>query len=67
MADAVDAHEGAQALPTSKASGPPSMPAVSIDETPTEPATSPRTTVPFYVEEGPQDEPGKVCHQVAGQ
>ena len=44
------------------------MPAVSIDETPTEPATSPRTRpVPFYVEElrlptreiGPQDEPEK--------
>ena len=42
MADAVDAHEAAQAPPTSKAAGPPSMPAVSNDETPTEPATSPR-------------------------
>ena len=42
MADAVDAHEAAQAPPTCKAAGPPSMPAVSIDETPTEPATSPR-------------------------
>ena len=69
MADAVDAHEAAQAPPTSKAAGPPSMPAVSIDETPMEPATSPRTrTVPFYVEElrlptreiGPQDEPEKL-------
>ena len=42
MADAVDAHEAAQAPPRSKASGPPSMPAVSIDDTPTEPATTPR-------------------------
>ena len=68
MADAVDAHEAAQAPPTSKASCPPSMPAVSIDDTPTEPATSPRTReVPFprYVEElrlptremGPHEEP----------
>ena len=43
MADAVDAHEAMQAPPTSKAAGPPSMPAVSIEETPTEPAISPRT------------------------
>ena len=42
MADAVDAHEVAQAPTTSKASSPPSLPAVSIDDTPTEPATSPR-------------------------
>ena len=35
MADAVDAHEAAQAPPASKASGPPSMPAVSIEDTPT--------------------------------
>ena len=41
MADAVDAHETAQAPPMSK--GPPSMPAVSIHDTPTEPATSPRS------------------------
>ena len=47
MADAIDAHEAAQAPPRSKASGPPSMPAVSIDATPTEPATTPR------VSEGP--------------
>ena len=40
MADAVDAHEAALAPPTSKATGPPSMAAVSIDETPTEPAIS---------------------------
>ena len=68
MADAVDAHEAAQAPPTSKAAGPPSMPAVSIDETPTEPATSPRLRpCPFYLEElrlptreiGPRDEPEK--------
>ena len=44
MADAVDAHEAAQAPPRSKASGPPSMPAVSIDDTPTEPATTPRVS-----------------------
>ena len=43
MADAVDAHVSAQAPPTSKAAGPPSMQTVSIDDTPTEPsATSPR-------------------------
>ena len=42
MADAIDAHETQQAPPTSKASGPPSMRTVSIDDTPTEPATSPR-------------------------
>ena len=42
MADAVDAHVPAQAPPTSKAAGPPSMQTVSIDDTPTEPATSPR-------------------------
>ena len=42
MADAVDVHEAAQAPPTSKAAGPPSIQTVSIDETPTEPATSPR-------------------------
>ena len=54
MADAVDAHEAAQAPPTSKAASPPSMPAVSIDETPTEPATSPRLRpCPFYLEELP--------------
>ena len=68
MADAVHAHEAAQAPPMSKASGPPSMPAVSIHDTPTEPATSPRmmeVPVPRYVEElrlptrqiGPQEEP----------
>ena len=52
MANAVDAHEAAQAPPTSKAAGPPSMPAVSIEETPTEPATSPRMRpVPLYLEE----------------
>ena len=44
MADAVDAHEAAPAPPMSKASAPPSMPQVSIDDTPTEPATSPRMT-----------------------
>ena len=42
MADAVDAHEAAPAPPMSKASVPSSMPPVSIDDTPTEPATSPR-------------------------
>ena len=64
MADAVDAHEAAQAPPTSKATGPPSMPAVSIDETPTEPATSPRTRpVPFYVEELPTSYDGRLVHR----
>ena len=43
MADAIDAHEAAPAPPMSKASAPPSMPPVSIEDTPTEPATSPRT------------------------
>ena len=38
MADAVEAHEARQAPPSSKAP----MPAVPIDDTPTEPATSPR-------------------------
>ena len=42
MADAVDAREAAPAPPMSKASAPPSMPQVSIEYTPTEPATSPR-------------------------
>ena len=68
MADAVDAHEAAQAPPTSKASGHPSMPAMSIDDTPTEPATSPRVMeVPVQrwapelqlptLEQGPREEP----------
>ena len=49
MADAVDAHEAAQAPPRSKASGPPSMPAVSIEDTLTEPATTPRVSeVPVF-------------------
>ena len=62
MADAVDAHEAAQAPPRSKASGPPSMPA------PTEPATTPRVSeVPVQrwahelqlatLEYGPREEP----------
>ena len=68
MADAVDAHEAAQAPPRSKASGPPSVPAVSIDDTPTEPATTPRVSeVPVQrwahelqlptLEYGPREEP----------
>ena len=68
MADAVEAHEAAQAPPVSKASVPSFIPPVSIDDTPTEPATSPRTVevpVQRYVEElqlpsrehGPREEP----------
>ena len=67
MADAVDAHEAAPAPPMSKAPSPPSTPPVSIEDTPTEPATSPRTIVPAqrWVEElrlptreiGPREEP----------
>ena len=65
MADAVDAHEAAQASPQSKAS----MPGVYQDDAPTEPATSPRVIEvpvhPTYVEElrlpsreyGPHEEP----------
>ena len=67
MADAVDAHEAAQAPPQSKAS----MPGVYQDEVPTEPATSPMSQVhevpvhPTYIEElrlpsrehGPHPEP----------
>ena len=67
MADAVDAHEAAQAPPQSKAS----MPGVYQDEVPTEPATSPRSQIhevpvhPTYIEElrlpsreyGPHPEP----------
>ena len=67
MADAVDAHEAAQAPPQSKAS----MPAVYQDDTPTEPATSPRVmevpVLPRHIEElrlpgreyGPHEEPEK--------
>ena len=66
MADAVDKQEAAQAPPQSKAP----MPGVSIEDAPTEPATSPRVIevpVPRYVEElrlptredGPQEEPEK--------
>ena len=43
MADAVEAHAAAPAPPASKAPSLPSMPPVSIEDTPTEPATSPRT------------------------
>ena len=43
MADAVHAHEAAPAPPMSTASAPPSMPPVSMEDTPTQPATSPRT------------------------
>ena len=68
MADAVDAHEAAQAPPMSKASGPPSVPAVSIDDTQTKPAMSPRVTeVPVQrwapelqlptLEHGPREKP----------
>ena len=68
MADAVDAHEAAPAPPESKAPSPQSMPPVSIEDTPTEPATSPRTMevpVQRWVEElrlptreiGPREEP----------
>ena len=68
MADAVDAHEAAPAPPVSKASVPSSMPPVSMEDTPTEPATSPRTMevpVQRWVEElrlptsecGPREEP----------
>ena len=68
MANAVDAHEAAPAPPMSKASGPPSMPAVSINDTPTEPATTPRVSeVPVQrwaqelqlptLEHGPREEP----------
>ena len=64
MADAVEAHEAATAPPQSKAS----MPGVCHDDTPTEPATSPRVMevpVPQYTEElrlptreyGPHEEP----------
>ena len=68
MADAVDAHEAAQAPPVSKASGLPSMPPVSIHDTPTEPASTPRVMeVPVQhgaqelqlptLEHGPREEP----------
>ena len=55
MADAVDAHEAAQASPQSKAS----MPGVYQDDAPTEPATSPRVIeVPVPSREyGPHEEP----------
>ena len=43
MADACDAHDAAPAPPMSKAPVPSSMPPVSIEDAPTEPATSPRT------------------------
>ena len=68
MADPVDAHEATPAPPMSKASVPSSMPPVSIEDIPTEPATSPRTVevpVQRWVEElrlpakeyGPREEP----------
>ena len=68
MADAVDAHEAAPAPPMSKAPSLPAIPTVSPEDTPTEPATSPRTIeVPVQrcVEElrlptreiGPREEP----------
>ena len=64
MAEALEEHEAGQAPPSSKTP----MPAVPIDDAPTEPATSPRTTevrIPDYVEElrlpsreyGPHEEP----------
>ena len=68
MADACDAHDAAPAPPLSKASVPSSMPPVSIQDAPTEPATSPRTVevpVQRWVAElrlptrdhGPREEP----------
>ena len=49
MADLVDATEAtAPALPSTKAPSPGSMRTVSIDDTPTEPATSPRETEAQY-------------------
>ena len=68
MADAFDAHEAAQAPPVSKASVPANRPPVSIEDTPTEPATSPRAMeVPVQrwvqelqlptIEHGPREEP----------
>ena len=68
MADACDAHDAAPAPPLSKASVPSSMPPVSIEDAPTEPATSPRTVevpVQRWVAElrlptrdhGPREEP----------
>ena len=68
MADACDAHDAVPAPPLSKASVPSSMPPASIEDAPTEPATSPRmmeVPVPRYVEElrlptremGPREEP----------
>ena len=76
MADAVDAHEAAQAPPMSKASGPPSMPAVYIEDTPT--GTSPRVTeVPVQrwaqelqvhtLENGPGEEPERFSNKVHPQ
>ena len=68
MADAVDAHEARPAPPTTKAPLPQSMEPVSIEDTPTEPATSPSVTeVPVHRwprelqlptrEIGPREEP----------
>ena len=68
MADAVDAYEAAPAPPMTKAPSPQSMRTVSIEDTPTEPATSPRmmeVPVQQWVEElrlptreiGPREEP----------
>ena len=68
MADAVDAHESAPAPLMSKAPSPQSVPPVSIEDTPTEPAASPRVMevpVQRWVEElrlptreiGPREEP----------
>ena len=74
MADAVNAHEAAQAPPRSKALGSPSMPAVPIDDSPTNSATSPRVTeVPVQrwpselqlptLEHGPKEEPERFAER----
>ena len=79
MAVAVDAHEAVPAPPMSQASVPSSMPPVSIEDAPTEPATSPRTDrssssndglknfafLPGSI--GPQEEPERFAHQVHSQ
>ena len=66
MADAVDAHEAAPAPPMSKASAPPSMPPVSIEDTPTEPATSPRMMeVPIHDGRWTQAEYDEVVRKAA--
>ena len=75
MADAVDAYEAAPAPPMSKAPSLQPTRAVSIDNTPTEPATSPRmmeVPVQRWVDElrlpireiGPREEPERFVSRV---